>query len=387
MRLSASSTPGSAGSRSSERCERRCPTSTSIYLGDTARVPYGTKGPATVIKYALACSRHMVSRGVKALVVACNTVSAVAPERLRVKLDIPVLGVVEPGARAAVAATRTGRIGVLRDGGDNRVRGVPTRGRAALDARRGHRAARAAPRAARRGRLDRAARCRDSQSVAIWSPSPERGRRRRPRMHALSPAARAHRGRGARAHRPDVAVVDSAHATAQEVQSFLFARELARVPSSARPTVQLLVTDVPGAFPETAARFLGDAVRDVEQIESLAPIGFTAPIGDTAPGVGHPTLDLGRAPKARRRPSMCWVRIRTAAVCLNQVVARPKSRIGHPTPVALRRARRRGASTQRTPGHPEGRSLLRQGRCPLRLTERSGIDPVPPCSTPHGSLR
>jgi glutamate racemase len=88
-----------------------------IYLGDTARVPYGTKGAATVIKYALACSRHMVDRGVKALVVACNTVSAVAPERLRIELDIPVLGVVEPGARAAVAATKTGRIGVLATAG------------------------------------------------------------------------------------------------------------------------------------------------------------------------------------------------------------------------------------------------------------------------------
>jgi glutamate racemase len=88
-----------------------------VYLGDTARVPYGTKGAATVIKYALACARHLVARDVKALVVACNTVSAVAPETLRVELDLPVLGVVEPGARAAVAASRTGRIGVLATAG------------------------------------------------------------------------------------------------------------------------------------------------------------------------------------------------------------------------------------------------------------------------------
>src|SRR5271169_4931258 len=88
-----------------------------VYLGDTARVPYGTKGAATVIKYALGCARHLVAHDVKALVIACNTVSAVAPERLRVELDIPVLGVIEPGARAAVAATRTGRIGVLATAG------------------------------------------------------------------------------------------------------------------------------------------------------------------------------------------------------------------------------------------------------------------------------
>src|SRR5271166_2618715 len=88
-----------------------------VYLGDTARVPYGTKAPGTVVKYALSCARHLVARDVKALVIACNTVSAVAPERLRVELDIPVLEVIEPGARAAVAATRTGRIGVLATSG------------------------------------------------------------------------------------------------------------------------------------------------------------------------------------------------------------------------------------------------------------------------------
>jgi glutamate racemase len=84
-----------------------------VYLGDTARVPYGTKGSATVVRYALGCAQHLVARGVKAIVIACNTASAVAPDRLRVELDLPVLGVIEPGARAAVAASRGGRIGVL----------------------------------------------------------------------------------------------------------------------------------------------------------------------------------------------------------------------------------------------------------------------------------
>jgi glutamate racemase len=66
---------------------------------------------------------------------------------------------------------------------------------------------------------------------------------------------------------PHVAVVDSAHATALEVRSFLLARGLARAPSAAGATVELLVTDVPGTFSETATRFLGDAVREVEQID------------------------------------------------------------------------------------------------------------------------
>ena len=80
-----------------------------VYLGDTARVPYGTKGPATVVRYATACAGWLVARKVKAIVIACNTVSAGAPERLRADLDRPVLGVIDPGARAAVAATRSGR--------------------------------------------------------------------------------------------------------------------------------------------------------------------------------------------------------------------------------------------------------------------------------------
>jgi glutamate racemase len=88
-----------------------------VYLGDTARVPYGTKGPATVTRYALTCANHLVARGVKAIVIACNTVSAVAPERLRVELDLPVLGVIEPGARAAADATRVFKVGVLATAG------------------------------------------------------------------------------------------------------------------------------------------------------------------------------------------------------------------------------------------------------------------------------
>src|SRR5690606_170154 len=75
-----------------------------VYLGDTARVPYGTRSAETVIRYARGCARLLTERGVKALVVACNTVSAVALDMPRAELDMPVIGVVEPGARAAVLA-------------------------------------------------------------------------------------------------------------------------------------------------------------------------------------------------------------------------------------------------------------------------------------------
>src|SRR5215468_9481080 len=91
----------------------RCPREDIVYLGDTARVPYGTRSPETVIRYALGCSRVLNGKGVKAIVVACNTVSAVALDMIRVELDLPVLGVILPGARAAVAAAGGRAIGVL----------------------------------------------------------------------------------------------------------------------------------------------------------------------------------------------------------------------------------------------------------------------------------
>jgi glutamate racemase len=94
----------------------RLPHERLVYLGDTARVPYGTKSAATVTRYALECADFLARRGIKALAVACNTASAVAMEPLRAALaprGIPVLGVIEPGAVAACRASRTGRVGVI----------------------------------------------------------------------------------------------------------------------------------------------------------------------------------------------------------------------------------------------------------------------------------
>lgn len=85
-----------------------------VYLGDTARLPYGTKSPDTVRAYALQATHLLLSEDVKMVVVACNTASAVALEALRDALaPVPVIGVIEPGARAGVAATRNKRIAVL----------------------------------------------------------------------------------------------------------------------------------------------------------------------------------------------------------------------------------------------------------------------------------
>src|SRR3954471_7581773 len=91
----------------------RLPSEHTIYLGDTARVPYGTRSREVVTRYALLCARHLAAQGIKMLVVACNTVSADSLPALTEALPIPVVGVIEPGAQAAAASTRGGTIAVL----------------------------------------------------------------------------------------------------------------------------------------------------------------------------------------------------------------------------------------------------------------------------------
>ena len=85
-----------------------------LYLGDTARLPYGTKGPETVSRYAVQAAGHLVQRGIKLLVVGCNTASAVAIPALTTEFaPLPVLGVVEPAAATAAALSKSGHIAVL----------------------------------------------------------------------------------------------------------------------------------------------------------------------------------------------------------------------------------------------------------------------------------
>ena len=84
-----------------------------IYFGDTARVPYGSKSKETVTRYSQQIVRFLQTQQVKAIVVACNTASAYALDELEKEIDIPIIGVVKPGARVAAQTTRNGRIGVI----------------------------------------------------------------------------------------------------------------------------------------------------------------------------------------------------------------------------------------------------------------------------------
>ncbi len=233
-----------------------------VYLGDTARVPYGTRSAATVVRYAQGCGRRLAERGVKLLVVACNTVSAVALDALRVELDIPVLGVIEPGARAGVAATRSGRIGVLATAGTVLSGAYP------------------------RAIAGESSRVEVFQQAApLLVPLVEEGwlEGEVPELAVrryLAPLARhdidalvlgcTHypllagiiRAEAERAVGHPVAVVDSAQATAHELRLLLEARGLARGREQGGD-LRLLVTDLPGRFAEMASRFVG---IDVESL-------------------------------------------------------------------------------------------------------------------------
>lgn len=89
------------------------PRENTVYLGDTARAPYGTKSVETVLRYSFENSEFLVERGVKIVVVACNTSTAIALNQLRDRLSVPVIGVIEPGVRRAIKSTKNKKIGVI----------------------------------------------------------------------------------------------------------------------------------------------------------------------------------------------------------------------------------------------------------------------------------
>lgn len=92
---------------------RALPSENTIYLGDTARVPYGTRSPETVIRYSFENTRFLSSRSVKVIIIACNTASSVGLDAVRSAFPVPVIGVIEPGAKAAVSATRNRKVGII----------------------------------------------------------------------------------------------------------------------------------------------------------------------------------------------------------------------------------------------------------------------------------
>lgn len=104
---------GLGGLTVAAQIERALPGESLLYLGDTARVPYGVKSPETVLRYSQEICEFLLHHQVKAIVVACNTASAVALPQLQARYPVPVLGVIEPGAAAALSQSQSGLVGVI----------------------------------------------------------------------------------------------------------------------------------------------------------------------------------------------------------------------------------------------------------------------------------
>jgi glutamate racemase len=244
----------------------RCPGEDIVYLGDTARVPYGTRSAETIVRYALGCARVLTARGVKAIVVACNTVSAVALDMMRVELDLPVLGVIVPGARAAVAAAGGRTVGVLGTSGTI-ASGAYPREIAAISTRTeviGQPAPLFVPLAEEgwtEGEVPRlVARRYLEPLMAAGARCLVLGCTHYPLLRGAIEAEAAALAGG------PVPIVDSAHATAAEVAAFLAERGHAAARKEGGG-LELLVTDLPKSFATVAERFLGEPVGHVEQID------------------------------------------------------------------------------------------------------------------------
>lgn len=254
----------------------RLPRENIVYLGDTARVPYGTRSAETVIRYARGCARVLTERGVKGLVLACNTVSAVAVDILQAELDMPVVGVVHPGAGAAVDAAlreaeRTGgpppRIGVLGTVGTVNSGAYP-RAVSQLSTRL-EVVGRAAPLLVplvEEGWLD--------------GPVPELAVERYveplladgARVIVLGcthyPLLRPVVERvAARLAGVPIPVVDSALATAEAVSAMMAEGRLGAATRSSVGSLELLVTDLPGGFQKVADLFLGEHTPEATQLD------------------------------------------------------------------------------------------------------------------------
>jgi glutamate racemase len=252
----------------------RLPQEDFVYLGDTARLPYGTKSPGSIRQYSLLAARQLRERGVKCLVVACNTASAIALDALAEAFaPVPVVGVLEPGAAAACRATRRGRIAVLAT--ESTVRGGAYQ--AAIRRRRPEAVvtARACPlfvALAEEGWTEGPVvqgvihRYLDGVFVAGDASShPDTLLLGCTHFPVLAPAL-------AQALGPGVTIVDSAATTAAALGQALTTGGLARGAGGAPGRVTLLATDGADRFARVGATFLGRPIapEDVEIVD-LAP--------------------------------------------------------------------------------------------------------------------
>lgn len=237
------------------------PKENTVYLGDTARAPYGTKSVETVLRYSFENSQFLVDKGVKMVVVACNTSTAIALDRLEKELTVPVLGVIDPGVRRAVKSTKNKRVGVI--GTEATIHsGAYTRSLKSADAKI-EVYSRACPLfvpLVEEGWID--------NGVVEMTVKAYLGSLKQSGIDTLilgcthypllKKAIRKFMGAAVR-------LVDSAEETAKEVEHTLKARALAR--KVGKGGHSFFVTDAPDRFIKVGRRFLGEKVESAVRIE------------------------------------------------------------------------------------------------------------------------
>lgn len=238
---------------------RQLPNEGVLYFGDTARVPYGPKSPDTVCRYSREIGGFLRDEGVKAIVIACNTATAHALATLQSELPVPVVGVVEPGARAAVHASRGKHIGVIGTTGTIRS-GAYERAILALDpdARVTARACPLLVPLVEEGWLDhpvteRVAREYITPLIEDDVDALVLGCTHYPLLKPLL----------CRELGGAVTLIDSAAETAAEIGRVLRDRNLT-APANATPMRRFIASDDPLQFLQLGQRFLGDAIESVE---------------------------------------------------------------------------------------------------------------------------
>ncbi len=243
---------------------RHIPDANYLYFGDTARLPYGSKSAATVAHYAVGAIRHLQSQGAEFLVIACNTATALAFAEIKAASDIEVIGVVEPGARAAAEASRIGKVVVI--GTDATVASHAYR--RALEARGIAVQEKACPLfvpLVEEGWVEHPV---TEQVARIYLDEAFSGDARDADVLVLGcthyPLIRPLLGRIAPAH---VAIVDSAESTAHDVARQLQIEPLAGAEQRAVPRVKFFATDSAEKFKKMGSRFLGHRVEDVVHVD------------------------------------------------------------------------------------------------------------------------
>lgn len=246
---------------------QRLPNEQFIYLGDTARLPYGTKSSASVLRYSVQAADFLAGQGIKYLVIACNTASSVAVEALRERFaPIPVIGVIEPGSIAGCAASRSGHIAVLAT--EATVRGgayqraiARIKPDASVSAQACSLFVALAEEGWTEGQIAEAIAHRYVDGLFRDDPLIDTLLLGCTHFPVLAAALRAVVG-------PSVTIVDSAETTAQAVQAELQDLGLLRAQGPAMPPI-LQATDGPERFARVGSRFLGEpfSPSDVEIVD------------------------------------------------------------------------------------------------------------------------